>query len=105
MTVSPTLHLPDEPTAHAQRWLSSIIEGQNLADVLRAEDGFVEWLWARWSVLRQAGVTRAEFEGTVLGYRREIWLWLAGERVWSQCCAGLIGRVSRRIGPVATPDP
>ncbi len=68
--------------------------------MLRGDDGVVEWLWSRWSALRQAGVTRAEFEVIVLGYRREIWLWLAGERVWTQCCAGLIGRVSRRIGQV-----
>ncbi len=90
--------MPDEPTAHAARWLTEVLDGQDLAAVLRAEGGVVEWLWSRWSALRQAGITEAEFEGIVLGYRREIWLWLAGERVWSQCCAGLIGRVGRRIG-------
>jgi hypothetical protein len=94
--------MPDEPTARAQEWLSQVLGGQKLADVLRADGGFVEWLWSRWSALRQAGVTRAEFEGIVLGYRREIWLWLAGERIWTQCCAGLIGRVGRRIGQVDT---
>jgi hypothetical protein len=98
----PTLHLPDEPTTRAQGWLAEVLEGQDLADVLRAENGFVEWLWSRWSALRQAGVERAEFEKIVLGYRREIWLWLAGERIWTQCCAGLIGRVGRRIGQVDT---
>ncbi len=94
--------MPDEPTARAQGWLTEILEGRNLADVLCADDGFVVWLWSRWSVLRQSGVTPDEFEGIVLGYRREIWLWLAGERIWTQCCAGLIGRVSRRIGQVDT---
>ena len=98
----PTLHLPDEPTTRAQVWLTEVLEGQDLADVLRAENGFVEWLWSRWSALRQAGVEHAEFEEIVLGYRREIWLWLAGERIWTQCCAGLIGRVGRRIGQVDT---
>jgi hypothetical protein len=96
--------MPDEPTARAQGWLTDILEGRELAAVLRAEGGFVEWLWSRWSALAQAGVSRAEFEGIVLGYRREIWLWLAGERIWTQCCAGLIGRVGRRTGQVATPD-
>ncbi len=96
--------MPDEPTARAQGWLTEILEGQELAAVLRGEGGFVEWLWSRWSALRQAGVSRDEFEGIVLGYRREIWLWLAGERIWTQCCAGLIGRVDRRIGQAATPD-
>jgi hypothetical protein len=100
----PALHMPDEPTAHAARWLTEVLEGQDLAAVLRAEGGVVEWLWSRWSALRQAGITKAEFEGIVLGYRREIWLWLAGERVWSQCCAGLIGRVGRRIGQGTAAD-
>ncbi len=94
--------MPDEPTARAQEWLTQVLEGQKLADVLRADGGFVEWLWSRWSALRRAGVTRADFEEIVLGYRREIWLWLAGERIWAQSCAGLIGRVSRRIGQVDT---
>jgi hypothetical protein len=33
----------------------------------------------------------------VLGYRREIWLWLAGERTWAQCCSGLVGRINRQL--------
>lgn len=97
-TVSiPTLHMPDEPTARAAVWLAQVVDGDELVTVLRGEDGFVEWLWSRWSALGQGGVTHDEFEGIVVGYRREIWLWLAGERIWTQCCSGLIGRVSRRI--------
>ncbi len=92
--------MPDEPTARAGAWLTEIADGRELTTVLRADDGFVEWLWARWSALRQAGVTHEEFDEIVLGYRREIWLWLAGERIWTQCCAGLIGRLGRRIGQV-----
>jgi hypothetical protein len=38
-----------------------------------------------------------ELARIVVDYRREIWLWLAGERTWSQCCSGLIGRVGRRL--------
>ena len=30
-------------------------------------------------------------------YRRELWLWLMGERTWVQCCSGLIGRIERRL--------
>jgi hypothetical protein len=96
--------MPDEPTARAGTWLAEIADGHDLTTVLRGNEGFVEWLWSRWSALRQAGVTRDEFDGIVLGYRREIWLWLAGERIWSQCCAGLIGRLSRRIGQVDAAD-
>jgi len=33
----------------------------------------------------------------VVASSRELWLWLAGERVWSQACSGLLGRVERRV--------
>jgi hypothetical protein len=97
VTTLPTLHLPDEPTGRAVAWLSAVLEGDDLTTVLRAEDGLIPWLWSRWNTLRTVGLTRDEFEEIVMGYRREIWLWLAGERIWSQCCSGLVGRLSRRI--------
>jgi hypothetical protein len=103
VTSLPALHLPDEPTGRAEAWLDAVLEGQDLVAVLSAEDGFAAWLWARWSSLTAAGMPRDEFEQIVEGYRREIWLWLAGERIWTQCCAGLAGRVSRRIVQVDTP--
>jgi hypothetical protein len=100
VTSLPTLHVPDEPKARADAWLAAVLDGDDLTEVLHAETGFVPWLWSRWSAVSKAGLTRAEFEDVVLGYRREIWLWLAGERVWSQCCAGLVGRVGRRTAQV-----
>ncbi len=105
MTVTslPTLHVPDEPTARAAAWLAAILDGDDLTDVLRREEGLVPWLWSRWSTLSKVGLTRAEFEDVVIGYRREIWLWLAGERMWTQCCSGLVGRVSRRTAQVIDP--
>jgi hypothetical protein len=98
----PTLHVPDEPTARADTWLAAVVDGHDLATVLRADDGLVPWLWSRWSTLNQVGVTQEAFGDMVVAYRREIWLWLAGERIWTQCCSGLIGRVNRRIVPVDT---
>jgi hypothetical protein len=103
VTLLPTLHVPDEPTARAEAWLAEVLDGNDLTIVLRADDGFVPWLWSRWSTLGGAGVTAEQFGDIVVGYRREIWLWLAGERIWTQCCSGLIGRVNRRIVPVDTP--
>ncbi len=38
----------------------------------------------------------AEIAAACAGYRRELWLWLAGERTWQQCAGGLAGRISRR---------
>jgi hypothetical protein len=102
-TSPPTLHVPDEPTVRADAWLTKVVNGDDLATVLRADDGLIAWLWSRWSTLGQAGVTREEFGEIVIAYRREVWLWPAGERIWTQCCSGLIGRVSRRIAQVDTP--
>jgi hypothetical protein len=98
----PQLHMPDEPTTRAEAWLAAVQDGADLDAVLGADDGLVAWLWARWSSLGPAGLTRGAFEQIVLGYRREIWLWLAGERLWTQCCSGLVGRVGRRMAPVDT---
>jgi hypothetical protein len=103
VTSLPTLHVPDEPTIRADAWLAAVLDGEDLTDVLRAQTGFVPWLWSRWSTLSKVGLTRAEFEEVVIGYRREIWLWLAGERVWTQCCSGLVGRVNRRTAQVVDP--
>jgi hypothetical protein len=96
-TATPVLHLPDEPTARAPRWLDAALESGDLERVLLEGDGVVAWLWSRWRTLAAAGVSEEDLAGIVLGYRREVWLWLAGERTWSQCCSGLIGRITRRI--------
>jgi len=96
-SVAPVLHVPDEPVARAERWLVAVLEGADLEHVLTGDDGVVPWLWTRWRTLAAAGVAEEDLGRIVLGYRREIWLWLAGERTWSQCCSGLIGRITRRI--------
>jgi hypothetical protein len=97
VTAAPALHVPDEPTARAEIWLAAVVDGNDLMTVLGADDGFTAWLWARWSSLSSVGVTEDEFAQIVTDYRRELWLWLAGERTWAQACSGLVGRVSRRI--------
>jgi hypothetical protein len=94
---APVLHVPDEPTARAERWLAAILDGEPLEHVLTCDEGVVAWLWSRWRFLASAGVSEEDLEQIALDYRREIWLWLAGERTWSQCCSGLIGRITRRI--------
>jgi hypothetical protein len=97
MTTAPVLHLPDEPVAHAARWQAAVLDGQALDDVLTEDDGVIPWLWTRWRSVASAGVSEGDFEQFVLAYRREIWLWLMGERTWAQCCSGLIGRITRRV--------
>ncbi len=90
------LHVPDEPEAGRELWYGAVLDGAPIDEVLTCDGGVIDWLWARWSVLARSGFTPESFESVVLGYRREIWLWLAGERTWDQCCSELIGRVVRR---------
>ena len=100
MTLSavPVLHVPDEPTARAEGWLAAVLDGRDLESVLDDEkDGVTAWFWSRWRSLASAGLNEEGLGLIVLGYRRELWLWLAGERTWAQCCSGLIGRINRRL--------
>jgi hypothetical protein len=97
VSTTPVLHVPDEPITHAERWLAAVLDGRELDDVLSAEpDGVTAWCWSRWRTLASAAMDEEQLGRIVLGYRREIWLWLAGERTWAQCCSGLIGRINRR---------
>jgi hypothetical protein len=98
VTVVPDLHLPDEPVLLAGAWTDAVVaQGRDLDSVLTAPDGLAQWLWSRWRSLGPAGMSEDELARVVVEYRREIWLWLAGERTWVQCCSGLIGRIGRRL--------
>jgi hypothetical protein len=90
--------MPEEPVERKAAWLDTVLGGAELRDVLVADDGVAPWLWARWRALAGAGIAEADLTAIVVGYRRELWLWLAGERTWAQCCSGLVGRISRRSG-------
>ena len=91
------LHLPDEPAGWREHWRAAVLDGKDLSGVVGGHDGVAAWLWARWSSLDAQGMDQACFFSVVLGYRRELWLWLTGDRIWEQCCAGLIGRIERRL--------
>ena len=98
VTAAPGLHLPDEPMARAEEWTNAVVvQGRDLEEVLTGAEGVAPWLWSRWRSLATAGMSEDELASVVLDYRREIWLWLAGERTWAQCCSGLIGRIGRRL--------
>ena len=64
----------------------------------RYQSCFGTWLWERWrATLEPAGTERETFMDIVAGYRREVWLWILGDRTWEQMLSGLAGRVSRRL--------
>ncbi len=90
------LHVP-EPPAQRQAWRDAVLDGAALEQVVAGDDGVASWLWRRWSALAGAGIDRDAFVALVLAYRRELWLWMVGDRTWEQCCSGLIGRIGRRL--------
>ncbi|MGH8980456.1 MAG: hypothetical protein ACRDWE_05465 [Acidimicrobiales bacterium] len=92
----PSLHLPDEPLEQRLAWRLAALEGTPLATVVSGRSGVAGWLYTRWRALGAAGIAEEDFASIVFDYRRELWLWLAGERTWAHCCSGLIGRVVRR---------
>ncbi len=91
------LHLPDEPVERREIWRARVDAGEPIATVIEGPDGVGDWLWARWRVLEGVGFDRTRFDAVLSGSRRELWLWLAGERTWSQAISGLTGRVTRRL--------
>jgi len=95
MTDQLRLHVPNEPDR--TRWRERVTADATMDEVLEKEDGIGLWLWDRWRALQGAGLDRDAFMAIVVAYRREIWLWLMGERTWTQCCSGLIGRIERRL--------
>jgi hypothetical protein len=93
------LSLPEEPVALRQRTRALIEQdpGRGTA-VVDAGSWIADPLWASWGpALELAGMDRARFDEIVAGYRRELWLWVMGERTWVQSAGGLLGRVQRRL--------
>jgi hypothetical protein len=98
--VSPEdLSVPEEPAALRAR-VRALVEqdpggGAALVD---AGSFLADPLWAHWGpALEPAGMDRDRFLEVVTGYRRELWLWVMGERTWAQSAGGLLGRVQRRL--------
>ena len=101
MTETPDLKLPEEPVALRLRTRALIEEHPERGTaVVDAGSWIADPLWERWGpALEAAGMDRDRFGEIVAGYRRELWLWVMGERTWAQAAGGLLGRVQRRLPP------
>ena len=100
----PELPLPPEPAELRAR--TRALAEQDPAGAI-ALLGLGEWildpLWDRWGAeLERSGVGRERLRQIAVDYRRELWLWVMGERTWEQCGGGLLGRVQRRRGEGGT---
>ncbi len=97
------LHLPEEPENQRLRWWRQVAGGTPFDEVVVGQGSLAAWLWSRWLVLETAGLKEKEFVDLVDAYRRELWLWLLGDRPWDHCVAGLIGRLERRLAADGAP--
>jgi hypothetical protein len=93
------LSIPEEPVELRARTRALVEETpERGAALVDAAVWIADPLWERWgTALEAAGMDRRRFLGIVAGYRRELWLWVMGERTWAQSAGGLLGRVRRRI--------
>lgn len=82
-----------EPLALREAWWACERDGEPVPDLLGA---VTDLAWSAWAE-GLAGVDRAWLAAIVAGHRRELWLWLAGERTWDQALTSLAGRVHRRL--------
>ncbi len=87
------LPLIEEPASFRESWWSAERRGDTPPDLV-AE--IAAMAWAHWDA-HLPGVDAAWVATVVGGYRRELWLWLVGERTWEQALTGLAGRIRRRL--------
>lgn len=92
------LSVPAEPVELREQLRAELLEGAMWEDRFGPELGVGDVLWSAWSgVLGGGGLTRERFGGVVRGYRRELWFWVLGDRMWDQVVSGLAGRLCRRL--------
>ena len=102
----PRLELPDEPEDLKIGLRDALLDGQDWRDGFSDDICIGLWLWGRWQSGPRAGrVSREEFVDVVIANRRELWLWLIGDRQWLQFLTGLAGRIVRRLPVRPMPAP
>jgi hypothetical protein len=94
------LRTPAEPDELRRLWRRSVLDGEPWEPAAASDVGSL--LWEHWGrTLQAAGMDSEAFTAVLVGYRRELWLWMIGERQWEPAIAGLVGRVRRRLPPVS----
>jgi hypothetical protein len=94
----PRLELPDEPLDLKVGLRDALLEGTSWRDGFSDDICIGLWLWGQWQpALEPCGLSREDFVDLVMDNKRELWLWLVGERQWVQFLSGMAGRVIRRL--------
>ncbi|HEX6675466.1 MAG TPA: hypothetical protein VF486_10615 [Actinomycetes bacterium] len=96
----PELAVPPEPAELRARTRALAEQDPAGAIALLGEGEWIlDQLWEPWGrELERWGMGRERLRQIAADYRRELWLWVMGERTWEQCAGGLLGRVQRRRG-------
>ncbi len=96
--VTPTLVRPEEPVHLRDGLREALLDGQRWPDGPDDDLCLGQWLWERWGpALEPEGLDRVGFFAALMANRRELWLWLMGERQWAQFIEGQAGRILRRL--------
>jgi hypothetical protein len=94
----PRLELPEEPVDLKATLRDALLEGHDWREEFADDMCLAIWLWSLWQpALEPYGMSREDFFDQVIAFRRELWLWLIGDRQWLQYVTGLAGRVVRRL--------
>jgi len=97
-TQGPSLEFPEEPEDLRVGLRDALLAGGDWREGFSDDICIGVLLWSLWQpVLEPAGCSREEFVDIVKADRRELWLWLLGDRRWEQYVSGLAGRVIRRL--------
>jgi hypothetical protein len=95
---SPRLELPDEPLEMKRGLRETLLAGADWRSEFSDDICVGLWLWRHWQpALEPRGYGREEFIDAVIAFRRELWLWLMGDRGWIPFVTGLAARVIRRV--------
>ncbi len=99
---SPRLELPDEPIDLQRELRDTLLSGANWREGFSDDICIGLLLWRAWRpALEPLGFSREDFIDSVVAYRRELWLWLMGDRGWIPYVTGLAARVIRRVPTAA----
>ncbi|HXW38195.1 MAG TPA: hypothetical protein VEJ44_00760 [Acidimicrobiales bacterium] len=99
----PRLELPEEPVDVKSSLRDALLAGRDWREGFADDVCLAVWLWKLWRpALEPFGMTREDFVDHVVADRRELWLWLIGDRQWLQFVTGLAGRVVRRLPAIPT---
>ena len=92
------LALPDEPVELGTGLRDALLAGEDWREGSGDDICVGAWLWEQWEpTLEPVGFGRDELMAVVVATKRELWLWLIGDRLWNQYVSGLAGRIARRI--------